>query len=296
MELALAIISLCLLVAFLIILIRYIGYKKQIKKMAKEVQKLSHDEYTQPIKTNYFTNDMVELINAINEHIKREKELTISYYNDKKELNNIISGISHDFRTPLTASLGYIQLLRKTNRFTDEQNEYLDIIENKNQYLKELADDFFDISTNTEVSPELKETNISNILSELTLQQYSWIEERGINITVDITENIISITDAHSIKRIIDNLFSNCRKYALSELSVSLKTKNNKAVITIANDFITEESINIEKLFQPFYRGVSRTKEGSGLGLYICKALSRKIDALIEATINDTILTITLSI
>lgn len=296
MELALAIISLCLLVAFLIILIRYIGYKKQIKKMAKEVQKLSHDEYTQPIKTNYFTNDMVELINAINEHIKREKELTISYYNDKKELNNIISGISHDFRTPLTASLGYIQLLRKTNRFTDEQNEYLDIIEDKNQYLKELADDFFDISTNTEVSPELKETNISNILSELTLQQYSWIEERGINITVDITENIISITDAHSIKRIIDNLFSNCRKYALSELSVSLKTKNNKAVITIANDFITEESINIEKLFQPFYRGVSRTKEGSGLGLYICKALSRKIDALIEATINDTILTITLSI
>lgn len=296
MELALAIISLCLLVAFLIILIRYIGYKKQIKKIAKEVQKLSHDEYTQPIKTNYFTNDMVELINAINEHIKREKELTISYYNDKKELNNIISGISHDFRTPLTASLGYIQLLRKTNRFTDEQNEYLDIIENKNQYLKELADDFFDISTNTEVSPELKETNISNILSELTLQQYSWIEERGINITVDITENIISITDAHSIKRIIDNLFSNCRKYALSELSVSLKTKNNKAVITIANDFITEESINIEKLFQPFYRGVSRTKEGSGLGLYICKALSRKIDALIEATINDTILTITLSI
>ena len=296
MEIALAILCLCLLVAFIVVLSRHIGYKKQIKSISQEVRRLTHDEYSQPIKTNYFTKDMTELVNSLNEHIKHEKELTISYYNDKKELSNIISGISHDFRTPLTASLGYLQLLKKNGQFTNEQSEFLDIITDKNIYLKELADDFFEISTKNDDELTLKELDLSNLLTELTLQQYSWIEGAGINAKIDIENGICVVSDTHSLKRIIDNLFSNCKKYVKSSISVSLKRAEERAVITISNDLENDNQIDADKIFLPFYRGASRSKEGSGLGLYICKALCDKMNAEITASINNNIISITLKI
>lgn len=296
MEIALAILCLCLLVAFIVVLTRHIGYKKQIKNISQEVHKLTHDEYSQPIKTNYFTKDMTELVNSLNEHIKHEKELSISYHNDKKELSNIISGISHDFRTPLTASLGYLQLLKKNGQFTKEQSEFLDIITDKNIYLKELADDFFEISKKNDDELTLEKTDLSKLLTELTLQQYSWIESAEIKADIDIENGVCVISDTHSLKRIIDNLFSNCRKYVKSCISVSLKKKDEKAVITISNDLDYDNQIDTEKIFLPFYRGASRSKEGSGLGLYICKALCDKLSAEISASINNNIITITLSI
>ncbi len=296
MEIALAILCLCLLVAFIVVLTRHIGYKKQIRNISQEVHKLTHDEYSQPIKTNYFTKDMTELVNSLNEHIKLEKELTISYYNDKKELSNIISGISHDFRTPLTASLGYLQLLKKNWQFTKEQSEFLDIITDKNIYLKELADDFFEISTKNDDELTLKELDLSNLLTELTLQQYSWIENASIKANIDIENGICVVSDTHSLKRIIDNLFSNCRKYVKSSISVSLKRAEEGAVITISNDLENDNQIDADKIFLPFYRGASRSKEGSGLGLYICKALCDRMNAEITASINNNIISITLKI
>lgn len=296
MEIALAILCLCLLVAFIVVLTRHIGYKKQIKSISQEVHKLTHDEYSQPIKTNYFTKDMTELVNSLNEHIKHEKELTISYYNDKKELSNIISGISHDFRTPLTASLGYLQLLKKNGQFTKEQSEFLDIITDKNIYLKELADDFFEISKKNDDELTLKELDLSNLLTELTLQQYSWIENASIKANIDIENGICVVSDTHSLKRIIDNLFSNCKKYVKSSISVSLKRAEERAVITISNDLENDNQIDADKIFLPFYRGASRSKEGSGLGLYICKALCDRMDAEITASINNNIISITLKI
>lgn len=296
MEIALAILCLCLLVAFIVVLTRHIGYKKQIKNISQEVHKLTHDEYSQPIKTNYFTKDMTELVNSLNEHIKYEKELTISYYNDKKELSNIISGISHDFRTPLTASLGYLQLLKKNGQFTKEQSEFLDIITDKNIYLKELADDFFEISKKNDDELTLKELDLSKLLTELTLQQYSWIENASIKANIDIENGICAVSDTHSLKRIIDNLFSNCKKYVKSSISVSLKRAEERAVITISNDLENDNQIDADKIFLPFYRGASRSKEGSGLGLYICKALCDRMDAEITASINNNIISITLKI
>lgn len=296
MEIALAILCLCLLVAFIVVLTRHIGYKKQIRNISQEVHKLTHDQYSQPIKTNYFTKDMTELVNSLNEHIKLEKELTISYYNDKKELSNIISGISHDFRTPLTASLGYLQLLKKNGQFTKEQSEYLDIITDKNIYLKELADDFFEISKKNDDELKLDKLDLSNLLTELTLQQYSWIEGASIKANIDIENGINVISDAHSLKRIIDNLFSNCRKYVKSSISVSLKKTEDKAVITILNDIDYDNQIDVDKIFLPFYRGASRSKEGSGLGLYICKALCDKLGAEISAKSSNDTITFTLKV
>ena len=140
----------------------------------------------------------------------------------------------------------------------------------------------------------LKELDLSKLLTELTLQQYSWIENASIKANIDIENGICVVSDTHSLKRIIDNLFSNCKKYVKSSISVSLKKAEQRAVITISNDLDYDNQIDTEKIFLPFYRGASRSKEGSGLGLYICKALCDKLSAEISASINNNIISITL--
>ena len=54
--------------------------------------------------------------------------------------DTVISGISHDFRTPLTASLGYLQMIEKTGELSPQNAKYLAVAIQKNQYLKELSD------------------------------------------------------------------------------------------------------------------------------------------------------------
>ena len=61
-------------------------------------------------------------------------------------MKNVIAGISHDFRTPLTAVKGYLQLMKKGGRIDDRDMEYLDIAIAKTEYLRVLSDAFFEVS------------------------------------------------------------------------------------------------------------------------------------------------------
>ena len=179
MEFLLGTVCVCLLVILCVLLWKYISLKNNIRHFSQELEKLKDSGYRQPVKVTDFDKDLVELAVKVNEHTDIQRQLGVEYEERKKQLGTVISGISHDFRTPLTASLGYLQMIEKSSELSDKNAEYLGIAMQKNQYLKALSDAFFELTKieNNNDELQLEEVNLSNILTETVLEQHSWIAD-----------------------------------------------------------------------------------------------------------------------
>jgi len=269
----------CLFVLFFVFFLKYIILKRQIKSFGRQVESRKDVEYGSPIKVDNFDRDIVDLAVKLNEHTDIQRILDVEYKRSREQLNNVISGISHDFRTPLTAALGYLQMIEKSGELTEKNAEYLEIALQKNAYLKELSDEFFELSKleNGQENVTLESINLSNLISDFVMEQYGWMQERGITPDFEISDGIVIESNLNYVMRITENLFSNAQKYTLKNLGVSVSKNESGVVFSVFND--TEESIDIDitRVFEPFYKPVSRNKSGSGLGLYVVKCLSDKL-------------------
>ncbi len=280
------ILGLCILLFVILLLVAYIVILKlQINKFTKKVDELLDQEYNELIKIDTFDKSIVDLAKSMNKHVFLQRKLASDYIEERKKLNNLVSGISHDFRTPLTASIGYLQMIQKSGVITDTKNqEYLRIAIDKNMYLKQLSDDFFDVSKmSVKASREVnvEKVLLSSILEERLLEQFDWINDRGIVPEINIDSDVYIDIDKHDIDRVIYNIFSNCQKYAVSTLKVLL----TKEKLVISNGVMDSNEIDADKVFEPFYRGVSRNKEGSGLGLYVVSCIANEYGFGIEASL-----------
>lgn len=289
MEILLETTCVCLLVILCVLLWKYISLKKNIRHFSQELEKLTDNDYRQPVKVTDFDSDLVELAVKVNEHTDIQRQLGVEYEERKKQLGTVISGISHDFRTPLTASLGYLQMIEKSGELSDKNAEYLGIAMQKNQYLKELSDEFFEVTKieNSNKELHLEEVNISNLLTEILLEQHSWITERNITTDFDINDGIVIQTDLHCLTRILNNLMSNAQKYTADSFGVMLKQDGGRMMLSVSNTLADSTSLDIERVFEPFYRMDARTAGGSGLGLYVVKMLCDRLGWSVSAELND---------
>ncbi len=283
------IIVICLFVIFFIFFLKYIILKKQIKSFGRQVESRKSIEYSSPIKVDNFDRDIVELAVKLNEHTDIQRSLDVEYKRSKEQLNNVISGISHDFRTPLTASLGYLQMIKKSGELTEKNAEYLEIALQKNTYLKELSDEFFELSKIENGHEEIvnENINLSNLLSDLIMEQYSWMQDKNIAPDFDIADGIVIKSNPRYIMRIAENLFSNAEKYAHSRFGLSLTECGGKVILSVFNDTEDSMDIDIKRVFEPFYKPSSRNKSGSGLGLYVVKCLCEKLNANVSANFDE---------
>ena len=273
MKILLGTICVCLLVILCVLLWKYISLKRNIRHFSQELDKLKSTDYRQPMKVTDFDKDLVELAVKVNEHTDIQRQLGVEYEQRKQQLGTVISGISHDFRTPLTASLGYLQMIEKSGELSEKNAEYLTVAMQKNKYLKELSDEFFEV-TKTENSNEnlsLEDINLSNVLTEALLEQHGWISERNITANFDVPDGIIVLADMHCLSRILSNLMSNAQKYTADSYS---------------------SNVDISRVFEPFYRMDSRTAGGSGLGLYVVKLLCSRMNWDVIAKLDSGIFTV----
>lgn len=282
------IIIICLFVLFFIFFVKYIILKKQIKSFGRQVEQRKNINYSSPIKVDNFDRDIVALAVKLNEHTDIQRSLDVEYKRSKEQLNNVISGISHDFRTPLTASLGYLQMIEKSGGLTGKNAEYLEIALQKNTYLKELSDEFFELSKikNGHEEMTVESVNLSNLISDLVMEQYSWMQERNISPDFHIADGIVINSNRRYILRIVENLFSNAEKYAFSRFDISLSECEGKITLTTVNDTENGTEIDINRVFEPFYKPSARNKSGSGLGLYVVKCLCDKLSAAVSAELD----------
>ena len=294
MEILLGAVCVCLLAVLAVVLWKYISMKLNIRHFSRELEKMKDSDYRQPVKVSDFDRDIVELAVKVNEHTDIQRRLGAEYEESKKQLGTVISGISHDFRTPLTASLGYLQMIEKSGELSGKNAEYLAVAMQKNRSLKELSDEFFELTKieNGGEEPDISEVNLSNVLTEALLEQHSWIAQRNISAGIEVADGIVIQTDRRYLTRILDNLMSNAQKYAADSFSAVLERDGDRIRLRVSNTLEDAEAVDADRVFEPFYRMDARTAGGSGLGLYVVKLLCERLGWNVSASINSGVFTV----
>lgn len=212
-------------------------------------------------------NDIQEGVNlAVSEKLKSER-LKV----------DLITNVSHDLKTPLTSIASYVDLLAKED-LPEHVKDYVSVLTQKTEQLKNLIQDLFDLSkaTSNNLSLDLKEIDLRRLIEQTLGDMEESIENSGIPFKVDLPdEPVLIVNDGTKLSRVLQNLFSNALKYSLSgtRVYVSLKASENEAVVTIKNTANYEMDFDPDEILQRFARGdTSRTTEGSGLGLSIAKS------------------------
>jgi signal transduction histidine kinase len=190
----------------------------------------------------------------------------------------LITNVSHDLKTPLTAIITYIDLLKDENLSEEERQSYILTLEQKSYRLKTLIEDLFEMSKATSKNIEIvrSEVDIVALIKQAELELSDQLEAAHVYIRMNLPEDkVILNLDGQKTYRIFDNLFVNISKYTMEHTRayVLLEETNNQVIVTLKNISATELDFEGEEITERFVRGdKSRTTEGSGLGLAIVKS------------------------
>lgn len=215
-------------------------------------------------------------------------------YGDRK-LQEAITNISHDLRTPLTAIYGYLSLLRTENGINNEneqRNVYLRAIENRVDALKELTEELFQytmVRSDTE-QLVLEPLNLNKVLESSLSAYYSVFLQKKITPQITMPEQIIWRTgNEQALTRVIENIINNAIKYSDGGLSVIL-AENGELQFSNHASGLTE--IQVGRLLDRFYT-VNNAHSSTGLGLSIAKTLIEKMGGTIAVDYTQDVLTFT---
>jgi signal transduction histidine kinase len=241
--------------------------------------------------------------NQMQRHLFEEQEQIASY---EKARTDMVSGISHDLRTPLTSVKGYIKGLKDGIAGTPEkQMQYLDIAYAKACEMDVLLQRLFYFSKmETGNMPFYKKIiDLNEFISSFIEGCRNDLETKGASILFDISnDKHMASIDIEQMQRVLANLVENSLKYANTDslkIKISLTQVKTKEIIVVSDNGSGVDSEKLPHLFEQFYRGdESRSKqnsEGNGLGLYIAKYIVEAHDGTITAE-NDNGLKIIISL
>ena len=214
-------------------------------------------------------NISVGLSGAVDEKMKSERF--------KAEL---ITNVSHDIKTPLTSIINYVDLLKTTRQEDPKAQEYIEVLDRKSQRLKKLTEDLVEASkasTGT-LAVRREKIGMAQLMDQALGEWMEKLEARKLTVVSNLPEGETWVyADGRHLWRVIDNLLSNCAKYAMEGTRVYLDLTRGKGQVTLSVKNISREALNVppERLMERFVRGdESRTTEGSGLGLSIARSLT----------------------
>ena len=285
------------LAAFVYMVRQAIG-KQRIKE---GILKIAEGEVEYKIPLNGLNGDqkiIAEKINSIGEGLDRALEESMKSERLKTDL---ITNVSHDIKTPLTSIINYVDLLKKENFEDPKIQRYLEILEAKAQRLKTLTEDVVEASKVSSGNITLEYMNINFV--EMIQQTSGEFEEkfkvRELKEVLILPEKEVVIrADGRRLWRVLANIYNNAAKYAMEGTRVyaELKVVNDSAVFSLKN--ISQQPLNIsaDELTERFIRGdISRSTEGSGLGLSIAKSLTQMQGGKFELYLDGDLFRVTIT-
>ncbi len=248
-----------------------------IMKAAKEISSGNLDYAINSSEISVAFSGMAQDIENIQGGLKKAVAEAVKGERMKTEL---ITNVSHDLKTPLTSIVNYVDLLKKEELDNEKAEEYINILEEKSARLKQLVEDLVEASKASSGNLPVNAEKVD--LHELVLQAVGEYEEKigeaGLDLRINAEEkNTYVYADGKQMWRIIDNLLINAIKYSMpqSRIYVNLSADIRYGTLTIKNISAFPLDIPPEQLTERFVRGdVSRSTEGSGLGLSIAQSLT----------------------
>ena len=266
-----------------------------LDELAAGAKRIRENDLTEDI--NYsgdieFEN-VCDTFNKMQKHILREQEKNRKY---EKARTDMIAGISHDLRTPLTAIRGTIKGLMDGIASTPEkQDRFLETAYRRTGEMDLLLNQLFYLSKiETGNMPiTLRKIEISSFIKNYVQAKQGLMEaekEELVEETKEITAEVA--VDPEQLQRIFDNLLENSRKYGEKvplKMKIDLRKMPGGILIRFSDNGVGVPENKLPYVFDEFYRvDESRNKkEGNGLGLYIVKYLIEAMGGTVRAENED---------
>lgn len=228
---------------------------------------------------------MRRLAASINDQLRLLRRQRHQYLNGDRELQEAVTNISHDLRTPLTAICGYLDLLEQEEK-SENATRYLSYIENRTQALKQLTEELFRYSViiSTDETMAMESVRLNAVLEESIAAFYAALSERGITPVIHMPEKTVTRQlNKAALSRILSNILNNALKYSDGDLEIEMKDTGEMIFTNTASSL---DELQVGKLFDRFFT-VEAARNSTGLGLAISKTLVEQMNGNIMAKYSD---------
>lgn len=273
--------------AAVIYIMRFYCLKSAVKKAAGELTSIEQSpEDNRILLLSFPDKGLEELLEALNRYILLTRKERIFYQNREKALRAQIENISHDLRTPLTAIIGYLELI-DTGKLSVEDAAAVERVSKKAKSLQGLIGNFYDLSRleMNDYHLSMEKLELVHFAKEVSLLFYQEFEKKKISVQFDAPdEPLYLLADTGALERIFNNMLQNALRYAESSLYIGILEENDKIHIVFENDTSALKPEDAAHLFERFYvQEKSRTSESTGLGLTISKLLAEAMGGSVAA-------------
>ncbi len=276
------------------VLVFYYLYRNSVQtdKIHEAIEKLASGETSYKVDVDEFSSleaDLAEGLNRISDGLETALAEQVKSERLKADL---ITNVSHDIKTPLTSIINYVDLIKREKIDNPTIQKYLEVLDQKSHRLKTLTEDLVEASKASSGNIKLEITDIDIV--ELVQQTNGEFEDKyelcRLKLVSSLPNEVILIeADGRRLWRVLENLYNNACKYALenTRVYVGIEDHGTTVVFSIKNVSAAPLNFSPDELTERFVRGdVSRTTEGSGLGLSIAKSLTELQGGRFKITID----------
>lgn len=258
----------------------YLFVRRPLKRIIERENRLMNGDfsYTEEKKSIRSEYDLIEDgLNMVAKELGKVESLR----------DDFTSNISHEIKTPIAVLQNYAQLLDMGGLDEEKEKEYIHGIMNASQKLSAFATSVLKLTglENREIYSTNVSFSLSDLLSECIIPYVDVIDEKNIDLDLDIAENITITSDRELLGLAISNIISNAVKFTRpnGRVSISLLSMDNRYRISIRDSGSGISRDDIHHIFDKYYRGKNSSEaEGTGLGLAMVKRIADILGLRIE--------------
>lgn len=269
-------------------------------KIKTGIEKIAGGEVDYQIPVNGLLaehKEIAEKVNSIGEGL--EAALAKSMKSERLK-TDLITNVSHDIKTPLTSIINYVELLKQEDLKDPKIQRYIEVLEQKSQRLKTLTEDVVEASkvSSGNITLEFMNLNLVEMIQQTSGEFEEKFKSRDLEEVMNLpNEEVVIRADGRRLWRVLSNIYNNAAKYAMQGTRVyaDLEKKDGMAYFSLKN--VSEQPLNIsaDELTERFIRGdVSRSTEGSGLGLSIAQSLTEMQGGTFELYLDGDLFKVTI--
>lgn len=283
-----------LLLAVLLLLIRLLRIRHQLRSIAAELRRTRDQDYNRKLTVPLFDRALNEAAAEINHNLDYQQQRKLAAELAEQRLRQSVSDIAHDLRTPMTVIKGNLQLIEQSEQLTPAGREQLAVCSEKVSVLKKMADDFFELSVLESDSSKvpLQKVSLTAVLMQFIADHEAVIRMHELEPDIQFpAQTVYVMADPEMLNRMLENLLNNTLRYAKG--SFVLRLEPDGAVFE--NDVESAKLPDPSRMFERSYRAdASRSSGSAGLGLYIVRLLAEKQQAEASAALSGSQLSIRL--
>lgn len=275
--------------------------RMEYKRITEGVEKIAEGQLNYKVNETGMQNDNKRLAAAVNRVGDGLAEAVEKSIKDERMKTDLITNVSHDIKTPLTSIINYVDLLKRAGIEDEKLLAYIEVLDNKSQRLKNLTDDLVEASklSSGTVVLSVQEIDLVELVNQANGEFTEKFARKKLSIVPELPDSPVIIeADGRRLWRVLENLYNNVAKYAMENTRVYVSVMKEGGKVSFVMKNISENPLNInaDELTERFIRGdVSRSTEGSGLGLSIARSLTELMKGSFEIYLDGDLFRVTVA-